>query len=82
LPTALPSTELRVDFLAKLEDESILHMEFQSFNDTNMPWRMLRYYIAIAEKCKTHNIKQLVVYAGNEKLRMKPHLKIRNFCAK
>ena len=78
LPTALPSTELRADFLARLEDESILHMEFQSFNDTNMPWRMLRYYTAIAEKYQTHNIKQLVVYVGNEKLRMKPSLKIKN----
>ncbi len=78
LPTALPSTELRVDFLARLEDESILHMEFQSFNDTNMPWRMLRYYTAIAEKYKTYNIKQLVVYVGNRKLRMKSKLRIRN----
>ncbi len=82
LPTALPSTELRVDFLARLEDESILHMEFQSFNDTNMPWRMLRYYTAIAEKYKTHNIKQLVVYVGNEKLRMKSSLKIKNLVFK
>jgi len=82
LPTALPSTELRVDFLARLEDESILHMEFQSFNDTNMPWRMLRYYTAIAEKYKTHNIKQLVVYVGNEKLRMKSFLKIKNLVFK
>ncbi len=78
LPTALPSTELRVDFLARLEDESILHMEFQSFNDTNMPWRMLRYYTAIAEKYKTYNIKQLLVYVGNRKLRMKSKLRIRN----
>ncbi len=82
LPTSLPSTELRVDFLAKLEDESILHMEFQSFNDTNMPWRMLRYYTAIAEKYQTHNIKQLVVYVGNEKLRMKSYLKIKNLVFK
>ncbi len=78
LPTALPSTELRVDFLARLEDESILHMEFQSFNDANMPWRMLRYYTAIAEKYKTYNIKQLLVYVGNRKLRMKSKLRIRN----
>ncbi len=82
LPTALPSTELRVDFLARLEDESILHMEFQSFNDANMPWRMLRYYTAIAEKYKTHNIKQIVVYVGNEKLRMKSSLKIKNLVFK
>ncbi len=82
LPTNLPSTELRVDFLAKLEDESILHMEFQSFNDPTMPWRMLRYYTAIAEKYQTHNIKQLVVYVGNEKLRMKSSLRIKNLVFK
>ncbi len=67
-----------MDFLAKLEDESMLHMEFQSFNDTNMPWRMLRYYTAIAEKYQTHNIKQLLVYVGNRKLRMKSRLRLRN----
>ena len=78
LPTSLPSTELRVDFLARLEDESILHMEFQSFNDANMPWRMLRYYTAIAEKYKTYNIKQLLVYVGNRRLRMKSRLRFRN----
>ncbi len=78
LPTNLPSTELRVDFLAKLEDESILHMEFQSFNDPTMPWRMLRYYTLIAEKYQTHNIRQLLVYVGNRKLRMKSKLKLKN----
>ncbi|MEJ7619847.1 MAG: flagellar biosynthesis/type III secretory pathway protein, partial [Aquificaceae bacterium] len=78
LPTNLPSTELRVDFLAKLEDESILHMEFQSFNDPTMPWRMLRYYTLIAEKYQTHNIRQLLVYVGNKKLRMKSKLKLKN----
>ncbi len=78
LPTSLPSTELRVDFLAKLEDESILHMEFQSFNDPTMSWRILRYYTLIAEKYQTHNIRQLLVYVGNKKLRMKSKLKLKN----
>ncbi len=78
LPTNLPSTELRVDFLAKLEDESILHMEFQSFNDPTMPWRMLRYYTLIAEQYQNHNIRQLLVYVGNKKLRMKSKLKLKN----
>jgi len=78
LPTNLPSTELRVDFLAKLEDESILHMESQSFNDPTMPWRMLRYYTLIAEKYQTHNIRQFLVYVGNKKLRMKSKLKLKN----
>ncbi len=39
---------------------------------------MLRYYTAIAEKYKTYNIKQLLVYVGNRKLRMKSKLRIRN----
>ncbi len=78
LPTNFPSTELRVDFLARLEDESILHIEFQSFNDTNMPFRMLRYYLAILERYPSGPIKQLLVYVGNRKLRMKSRLRLRN----
>jgi len=78
LPTNFPSTELRVDFLARLEDDSILHIEFQSFNDPNMPFRMLRYYLAILERYPNTPIKQLLVYVGNRKLRMKSRLKLRN----
>jgi len=79
LPTNFPSTELRVDFLARLEDESVLHIEFQSFNDPNMPFRMLlRYYLAIWERYPSSPIKQLLVYVGNRKLRMKSKLRIRN----
>ncbi len=78
LPTNFPSTELRVDFLARLEDESILHIEFQSFNDPNMPFRMLRYYLAIWERYPNSPIKQLLVYVGNRKLRMKSRLRLRN----
>ncbi len=78
LPTNFPSTELRVDFLARLEDESILHIEFQSFNDPNMPFRMLRYYLAILERYPSSSIKQLLVYVGNRKLRMKSRLRLRN----
>ncbi len=78
LPTNFPSTELRVDFLARLEDESVLHIEFQSFNDPNMPFRMLRYYIAILERYPSSPIKQLLVYVGNRKLRMKSKLRLRN----
>ncbi|QID33139.1 Rpn family recombination-promoting nuclease/putative transposase [Pampinifervens florentissimum] len=78
LPTNFPSTELRVDFLARLEDESILHIEFQSFNDPNMPFRMLRYYLAILERYPNSPIKQLLVYVGNRKIKMKSRLRLRN----
>ncbi len=67
-----------MDFLARLEDDSILHIEFQSFNDPNMPFRMLRYYIAILERYPNSPIKQLLVYVGNRKLRMKSRLRLRN----
>ena len=67
-----------MDFLARLEDESILHIEFQSFNDTNMPFRMLRYYLAILERYPSSSIKQLLVYVGNRKLRMKSRLRLGN----
>ncbi len=78
LPTTLPSSELRLDFLAKLQNQTIFHMEFQFFNDPDMPWRMLRYYTSIAERYKTKNIKQLLVYVGNERLSMKDTLELEN----
>ncbi len=67
-----------MDFLAKLEDESMLHMEFQSFNDPNIPLRTLRYYLAILERYPNSPIKKLLVYVGNRKLRMKSRLRLRN----
>ncbi len=76
LDTVLPSTELRADLLAKLQDKSLLHLELQSFNDPNIPWRMLKYFTAIAEKYSTTRIRQLVVYVGNEPLRMKNSLEL------
>ncbi len=62
LPTNFLSTELRVDFVARLEDESILHIEIQSFNYPNIPLRTLRYYLAILERYPNTPIKQLLVY--------------------
>ena len=34
--------------LAVLENEEILHIEFQSTNDAEMPYRMLEYYTLLA----------------------------------
>ncbi len=40
--------------------------------------RALRYYLAILERYPNSPIKQLLVYVGNRKLRMKSRLRIRN----
>ena len=49
---SLPSDERLVDFLAKMtgDDESILHIEFQTKYDSNMPVRMLAYHARIVER--------------------------------
>ena len=46
LPTALPSTEHRADFLAKVtgDEDFIIHIEFQTRYDPDMPLRMVSYY--------------------------------------
>lgn len=49
---SLPSDERLVDFLAKMtgDEESILHIEFQTKYDSNMPVRMLAYHARIVER--------------------------------
>jgi len=49
---SLPSDERRVDFLAKMtgDEESILHIEFQTRYDPNMPVRMLAYHARILDR--------------------------------
>ncbi len=49
---SLPSDERLVDFLAKMtgDEESILHVEFQTKYDSNMPVRMLAYHARIVER--------------------------------
>ena len=49
---SLPSDERRVDFLAKMtgNEESLLHIEFQTRYDPDMPVRMLTYYARILDK--------------------------------
>ena len=46
---SLPADERRADFLAKIagDDESIIHIEFQTRYDSTMPVRMLTYYARI-----------------------------------
>jgi len=49
---SLPSDERLVDFLAKMtgDEESILHVEFQTRYDPHMPVRMLAYHARIVQR--------------------------------
>ena len=65
LDTSLPNVkDKRADLLVELEDKTIFHLELQTFNDKNMPLRMLEYYLLIREKYKTNKIEQMVLFIG------------------
>ena len=73
-----PSMEEReVDFLVRLENDEIFHLEIQSMNDKNMPIRMLRYAILIENRYEKFPI-QAVLYVGDKKLNIKNEIKFNN----
>ncbi len=79
LDTSLPEVkERRADFLVELEDGSIFHLELQTQNDKNMPFRMLEYFVLISSKYPNRSIKQLVLYVGEKPLKMKDRIKTEN----
>ncbi len=79
LDTSLPEVkERRADFLVELEDGSIFHLELQTQNDKNMPFRMLEYFILISSKYPNRKIKQMVLYVGEKPLNMKDRIEIEN----
>ncbi|MDW8088074.1 MAG: Rpn family recombination-promoting nuclease/putative transposase, partial [Candidatus Calescibacterium sp.] len=80
IPQEMQIGRLVADFLAivKLKDgtEFILHIEFQTKNDPDMPKRMLGYFYVIISK---HNlpVKQIVIYLGKEELSMSNRIEMR-----
>jgi len=62
--------ERRVDLLAKLEDDTLFHLEIQSTNDPAMPKRMLKYLSLIYDKYDILPL-QVVLYIADEKLTIK-----------
>ena len=60
---SLPSTEHRADFLARVtgDKDFIIHIEFQTEYDSNMPVRMLSYYARILHAHKLP-VYPIVVY--------------------
>lgn len=72
LNVELPTVQnLRVDLLGWLENGELLHIEVQSTNSNTIQLRMAEYAIAIARIVGTYP-RQLLLFVGNEPLRMKP----------
>jgi len=72
--TTVESRESDMVFKCTTENGDIaLHLEFQTYNDSKMPYRMLRYATEIMEK---HNLMpyQVVIYLGKNMLRVRDKL--------
>jgi hypothetical protein len=65
--------ERRADLAVLLEDETILHVEFQSHNDRDIAYREGMYCLMIAQKYR-RRVRQVVLYVGQPKMRMVDHL--------
>ncbi len=61
--------ERRADSVFLLEDESLLHLEFQTRNDKEMPYRIGIYGLLLGQKYK-RRMRQTVIYLGQPKMRM------------
>ena len=61
--------ERRADSVFLLEDETILHLEFQTRNDKEMPYREGIYGLLLGQKYK-RRVRQTVIYLGQPKMRM------------
>ncbi len=76
LNVELPKTQnLRVDLLAELESGRRTHLELQSRNDPEMPFRMLEYAVAIYRREGKFPI-QLLVYVGIGRLPVWAHKRL------
>jgi hypothetical protein len=65
--------ERRADLVLSLADKTILHIEFQSGNDKDMPYRMGIYCLLLGQKYRLR-VRQVVLYLGQAKMRMEDHV--------
>jgi hypothetical protein len=54
-----------------LSDGSILHLDFQSHNDPEMPYRQGIYGLMIGKRYSRRRVRQVVIYMSAARLRMK-----------
>ena len=66
--------ERRADAVFLLADGSIFHLEVQTSNDDEMPYREGVYGFLLGQKYKRRRINQAVLYLGEERLRMPSEL--------
>jgi len=77
LDNTFPSVkERKADLILEMEDKSIFHLELQTNNDKDMPYRMAEYLLLISKKYNTKNINQMVLYVGDGKPNMDTELRI------
>lgn len=67
--------ERRADLVLRLEDRRVFHLEFQSDNDNDMPYREGIYGLLIGQKYRT-GVLQVVLYCGLARMRMKSKLSL------
>ncbi len=80
LETSFPKVEeRRVDLLARLEDNTLFHLEIQSVYDPLMPVRMLKYAVLIYEHYHVFP-RQMVLYIGVKKIRLENKISRQNLC--
>ena len=58
------------DFVVRLVDGRILHLELQSKNDPRIEWRCLEYWQVISEQWPDAEVIQVIIYAGDSPLKM------------
>jgi hypothetical protein len=65
--------ERRADLVLLLADGTILHIEFQSGNDKDMPYREGIYCLLLGQKYR-RRVRQVALYLGQPKMRMEDHV--------
>ena len=65
--------ERRADLVLLLADGTIFHIEFQSRNDQDMPYREGIYCLLLGQKYR-RRMRQVVLYVGEAKMRMEDHV--------
>ena len=65
--------ERRADLLLELDDDSLFLLDFQSGNDSKMPYRVGHYTLLGSEKYN-RPVRPVVLYMGTRRMNMRAHL--------
>jgi predicted transposase YdaD len=74
----LPKAQMnKLDLVAWLTDDRLYHLELQSGNDVDMPWRMLEYYLLLWKRYAVAPVQQ-VIYVGSRPMAMSAEIQHEN----